>query len=516
MSAILPVNVEPAPAERASRTSRAGRRQILDRVNALRLPFRDLSYRFKIPFSVSVVILVTALIISAVLVVRSYQYLRQDLVTGAESLGKTLSRALLPVMLHDELWQAYEIAVTPFDKPGDLDNAQKVILVLDSRQQIYAASHPRLFRTLDPLAAVGPSYRTLSDVIALNRSTQPFVVEDVVPGHIAVAVPIVSEDGSRLGTLLLQYDEALFLPRFWSSVRQVGLSTLMVLAVLMPLGWYAGNRMVIPLMSLARAMRRVGSEPPAKVRAGLYLGGDEIGQLGRQFEVMLRELEHKQALEKQMIMADRLASMGRLTAGIAHEINNPLGGMLNAVNTCKRHGNADPITARTISLLERGLLQIKETLGALLVEARIESHALTRDDVEDVRTLVAPEVDRKALALRWDNRVASAVPLPSTQVRQVLINLLLNAVQAASADGDVACSVRQEPARLCIDITNDGRPLSAEQLEHLFEPFISETGTGLGLWVVYQITRQLGGEIRVSNGPPMTRFEVQIPLEAER
>ena len=130
------VTVEPAPAERASRTSRTGRRQILDRVNALRLPFRDLSYRFKIPFSVSVVILVTALIISAVLVVRSYQYLRQDLVTGAESLGKTLSRALLPVMLHDEMWQAYEMSVTPFDKPGDLDNAQKVTLVLDSRADL--------------------------------------------------------------------------------------------------------------------------------------------------------------------------------------------------------------------------------------------------------------------------------------------------------------------------------------------------------------------------------------------
>ena len=71
------------------------------------------------------------------------------------------------------------------------------------------------------------------------------MVEDVVPGHIAVAVPIVSDDCSLLGTLLLLYDEALFLPRFWSSVRQVGLSTLMVLAVLLPLGWYAGNRMVI-------------------------------------------------------------------------------------------------------------------------------------------------------------------------------------------------------------------------------------------------------------------------------
>ncbi len=55
--------------------------------------------------------------------------------------------------------------------------------------------------------------------------------------------------------------------------------------------------------------------------------------------------------------------------------------------------------------------------------------------------------------------------------------------------------------------------LSPAQLEHLFEPFSSEAGTGLGLWIVYQITQQLRGEIRVTNGPPLTRFEVRIPLE---
>ena len=261
-------------------------------------------------------------------------------------------------------------------------------------------------------------------------------------------------------------------------------------------------------------MRRVGSEPPARVRAGLYLGGDEIGQLGRQFDAMLRELDQKQALEKQMIMADRLASIGRLTAGIAHEINNPLGGMLNAVNTCRRHGSADPVTARTISLLERGLTQIKETVAALLVEAKIESHPLTPDDLEDVRTLVAPEVAKKRLAVHWDNRVQECVALPSTPLRQVLINLLLNAAQAANPGGYVSCKVGVEAGRLVADIGNDGKPLAAAQLEHLFEPFISDTGTGLGLWVVYQIVQQLGGEVLVSNGPPVTRFEVRIPLEA--
>jgi two-component system NtrC family sensor kinase len=515
MSAILPAGPALAPADEGHvPIARRWLGPWHGRLSGLRLPFRDLSYRFKIPFSVSVVILVTALIVSGVLIVCSYQYLRQDLVTGAESLGKTLSRALLPVMLHDELWQAYEIVITPFDKPDDLENADKVILVLDQRQQVYVSSHPDLFRTLEPLAAIGPSQSALSDLVARSQSTEPFVVENVVPGHIVVVVPILSEDGSRLGTLLLQYAEALFLPRFWATVRQVLLSTLTVLAILIPLGWFAGNRMAIPLLSLASAMHRVGSEPPSKIRAELYLaGGDEIGQLGRAFRGMLAQLEEKQALERQMIMSDRLASIGRLTAGIAHEINNPLGGMFNAINTFKHHGSADPVTARTISLLERGLTQIKETVGALLVEARIESHAVTREDLEDIRTLVAPEAAKKRLRIRWQNDIRGSVPLPSTPVRQVLINLLLNAVQAADERGHVHCRVAAGASSMSVCVENDGRLLSARQREHLFEPFLGDAGSGLGLWVTYQIVQQLKGEIGVDCGPLLTRFEVRLPIE---
>jgi signal transduction histidine kinase len=227
---------------------------------------------------------------------------------------------------------------------------------------------------------------------------------------------------------------------------------------------------------------------------------------------MLHELENKQALERQMIMSDRLASIGRLTAGIAHEINNPLGGMLNAINTCRHHGSADPVTVRTISLLERGLLQIKETVCALLVEARVESHALTREDLEDVHTLVAHEAAKKQLAVRWYNWLEETVALPSTLVRQVLINLLLNAINAAPAGGLVTCDVRVAEGALWMQVSNDGRHFPPEQLDRLFEPFASESGTGLGLWVVYQIVQQLRGSIRVSNGPPVTRFDLSFPV----
>jgi signal transduction histidine kinase len=106
-------------------------------------------------------------------------------------------------------------------------------------------------------------------------------------------------------------------------------------------------------------------------------------------------------------------------------------------------------------------------------------------------------------------------------VRQVLINLLLNAIQAAPVGGLVTCDVRAAPkaqgeeAALRLQVSNDGRHLEPEQLKRLFEPFTSETGTGLGLWVVYQIVQQLHGEIRVRNGPPVTRFELSFPVKGE-
>jgi two-component system, NtrC family, sensor kinase len=518
MSAILPRNPT-LSTERATAKDRNGSPRtwtwLRDRLKTPSLPFRDLSYRFKIPFSVSVVILVTTLIISVVIIAHSYRYLRQDLVTSAESLGRTLSRALLPIILRDEMWQAYEIVVTPFDANGEIDSGQKVIVVLDAHQHIYVSSHPRLFPTLQSLAAIDASHQALSDVVAKNQSKEPFLIEGVVPGHIVVGVPIVSDDGTRLGTLILQYAETLFLPRFWETVRQVAFSTLIVLVVLIPLGWYAGNRMVIPLLELSRALRRVGNDQPSKIGADLYVGGDEIGQLGRAFHGMLGELEEKQALEKQMIMSDRLASIGRLTAGIAHEINNPLGGMFNAINTFKHHGIADPVSARTLSLLERGLTQIKETVGALLVEARIESHALTREDVEDVQTLVAPEAGKKHLRIQWQSELKRTASLPSTPVRQVLINLLLNAIQAADERGHVRCRLMISEGFLRIHIENDGRPLSASQRAHLFEPFLGDAGGGLGLWVTYQIVQQLKGDIVVDCGPPLTRFEVRLPLQEQ-
>jgi signal transduction histidine kinase len=286
------------------------------------------------------------------------------------------------------------------------------------------------------------------------------------------------------------------------------------MAVLLPIGWYLGDRMVRPLIQLANCLGRVGRQPLEQIQCTLHEGSDEIGQLGVRFHQMLHELEQKQRLETQMVAAERLAAVGRLAAGVAHEINNPLGGMLNAISTYRRHGSADPVAEKTFGLLERGLQQIRDTVSALLVEARASSHDLTPQDVDDVATLLRPDAQKRAVRLSLENSLAAPLPVPASPVRQVLINLSLNAVQATPAGGAVHCRIHSGEGRLAIEVDNEGETIPAERLRHLFEPFVhhNPAGHGLGLWVTYQIIQQLQGRIDVESQAGCTRFTVLLPV----
>jgi len=126
---------------------------------------------------------------------------------------------------------------------------------------------------------------------------------------------------------------------------------------------------------------------------------------------------------------------------------------------------------------------LRISLAALLVEARLENHPLSSQEVEDTRTLLAADIRSKAIHLSWKNRLDEPVPLPSTLVRQILINLLLNATEAVQEDGHIACQVWMESGSLRLEVVNDGRHIDERQMDRLFEPFAEarERGTGLGL-----------------------------------
>lgn len=471
----------------------------------------DLSYRYKTPLSFSAIALAVALTVSAVLIWRAYGDSKQDLTASAERLSRSLARALVPAMLRDDVWGAYETIMTPLDKRAG-SPPSPILLVLDERGRVYVASEPSRFPTATDLAEADPALASLKAQI-LPSNGDARVVEDSAAARIYIVAPITHE-GGRLGAVVLSYASAFFLPRFYGAMQQVLFTTGAILVVLLPIGWYAGRRMARPLVHLTECVDQIGTLPPDAIECRLDFGSDEIGHLGNRFRLMLEQLKEKQALEKEMARTSRLAAVGRIAAGIAHEINNPLGGMLNAIGTLKRHGHPDPFTVKTMSLLERGLIQIKDIVAALLVEARLDSHPLTYHDIEDTRTLVSADIRRKGVRLSWKNKLDTPAPLPSTLVRQILINLLLNAIQAAHDNGRVECRIWCEPARLRIEIGNDGRHIDEKMMEHLFEPFAEthDRGTGLGLWVVHQIVDNLGGSIRAESRPGHTLFSVILPL----
>ena len=479
---------------------------------------RDLSLRYKIPLRGTFLVLVTATLVTGSLIVREYDELKQDLEAHAKSLGRVLANTLVGPIIHDDVWRVFEIVSSPAQPGNHAKSVQQaeVMMVWDARYRIYVSTRPNDYPMLADVAAVHPDLRAVLEAVRANSGGGQFAKDVEGSDMLYVVTPIVA-DGVALGTLVAAYAKSAFLPRFYAIARRAGLVTLLVLLVLLPASWYWGQRFARPLTQLVDNMGRVGATLPEAQELEVYEARDEVGQLGSAFRRMVEELREKQALEREVMQSERLAAVGRLAAGIAHEINNPLAGMLNAIDTFKHHGKVDPVSARTVSLIERGLRQIKDTVAALLVEARVESHPLTRQDVEDTRTLVLADAQRKRARFEWANEIEGNLPLPSTLVRQILINLLLNAVNAIEDGGRLSCRVARREQALHIEVANDGAHIAAEQMRHLFEPFASqrEARKGLGLWVTYQIVRQLGGEIEVRSQPGQTVFAARLPIQEE-
>jgi len=480
----------------------------------------DLSYRYKIPLWGSLLIIVTTLVVSGSLMFKAYDDMREDLFIRSSGLAHRLSDSLFQPMIDQDVWRLFEIINAPLDRANSKDILlPSTILILDNELKVVVASNPMLVPIGTRVDQLTPEYAILVasiQKIKINDSPS-YDLHD--QKNYYVTAPI-SNEGYKLGSVIVVHSKDVLWPRFIRIASHGALTGLLVLAILLPANWYWGRRLSRPLVLITERMKMLDSDNVQDLKEVVYPYQDEVGHLFQAYLRMLTEHSAKQALEKQIVHSERLAAVGHLAAGVAHEINNPLGGMLTAIDTLKSFGHKnnrefDARTAKTISLMERGLTQIKETVGALLVEARVRNRALEPQDFEDIRSLVVPQAQSKQLLLDWRSNLTRSLPLQANQVRQILINLLLNAIHAANEQGQVICSVEEQGAVLRLSVENDGAQLSTDQISHLFEPFspLSKSGHGLGLWVTYQIVQQLGGTITVEQPQDNVRFSVSLPFE---
>ena len=476
----------------------------------------NLSFRHKIPLWTSFLISFSILVVGTALMTRVYEDMKSAVVISAENLGHTLANTVAPTLLHDDVWRAFEIVRSPIrgesaQTPVEVD----AVVVLTRDCKIFVSSHPEPLPMLVEAATLGADWKLLCAQLGA-RKKWPLVLEPDQSSYLYVVLPVTDND-ARLGYLVLRFAKSVFHPWFIDTIWAAFGIGLLVLAVLIPINWYWGSRMAKPLVDLAQRMGTMLEAPPEPLPPDFYPYHDELGQLFQAYDQMALALRDKAALENEVVKSERLAAIGQLTAGIAHEINNPLAGLITAVDTLRLRRDLDPRALRHLDLIDRGLTQIRDTVAALLVQTRVQVRPLNQHDLEDIHTLIQPEISKRRIRLEWSAAMPEELPAPASLVRQILINLLLNAVQAAAEGGHVSLWLgRREGSEswLSLVVRNDGTLLGEEQLAHLFEPFASTRagGHGLGLWVTYQIVTQLNGRIAARNIDGQVEFVVNLPL----
>ena len=471
---------------------------------------KPISYRYKIPLSLVVSALLTALTLGVAISYETYRNIVADRTAEGERMIYALSPALTQALKHENIWLAYTLLRGPSELQPGKGMRASTLVVLDREGHVFVSNEPRKFRIGKTLEQIPGIYRQLFDNIRNHTTLQPHQL--LLADQLVLANGLYSE-GSFNGLFVVAYPVQSFWYRFLQIVSHGAWVLLLVLLPLTLIGWFWGRRMVDPLVQLSHCMVKVRTGDIEKLRCQIPQGQDEIGELARRFQQLLMDLREKQMLEQKLIGQERMAAIGRLAASVAHEINNPVGGMLVALDTWREHGSADGSPAKLLDLIERGLNQVKDTVSALLVESRGEFRPFAAHDIDDVKTLLLAHPSPPGSKFHWDAPLDSEVDVPATAVRQILLNLLTNALQAIGPGEEVFVQVRHDGEGLRIEISDTGEPIARENLSLLFEPFQSrrEGGTGLGLWITYQIVEQLCGDIEVVSNTGLTSFKVFLP-----
>jgi signal transduction histidine kinase len=232
--------------------------------------------------------------------------------------------------------------------------------------------------------------------------------------------------------------------------------------------------------------------------------------------------EDRARLEEQLRHADRLATLGQLAAGVAHELNEPLGNVLGFAQLASKHGPLDPLVQEDLDKIVNASLFARDVIKKLMLFARQTPPNKTEVDlnkvVSDGLALLGGRCTKQGIDV--ENRLASDLPLITAdegQVNQVLVNLVVNAIHAMPGGGSLCIDTESIDGSVLLRVRDTGVGMSEDVLEKIFLPFYTtkdvDEGTGLGLAVVNGIVTSHGGFIKVESAPGEgSTFEVSIPV----
>ena len=479
-------------------------------------PLRTIQGKFTLYLSTFVIVIMSGL--SFWTISREKKLMENGIIREGIALVESLAISCTNTMLYEEVGLVDESGlldnyISDLMKKNDLDI--RYAMILNPQGEVIAHGSR---------AEVGNIYR--DSVTQRALSAKDTLRQYPSPDLLDIATPLAIAS-KRWGTLRigisLEYLRNEISLLVW---RYVLFTALFIIAAIAINGILFGL-ITKPLKSLAEEMDSMRFQEDV---SGLSVNRrDEIAIIQQSFYRMVKNLkadeEERERTRKNLFFTEKMVAIGKLTAGLAHEINNPLGGILNCIYHFKKRGQSTEQRQEYLDLMEEGVRRIQRRVTNLLEYARNPSLERSATDFRALmtRTLALLDYQIKKNRISVEEEIAEALPLveiDKDQMGQVLLNILLNAVQAMPDGGVLRVNALVAAERLVVTVSDTGEGIPAEILSKVFDPFFTTKkegqGTGLGLWLSQKIIEQHGGTIHVTSREKQgATVEIIIPLSSK-
>ena len=363
--------------------------------------------------------------------------------------------------------------------------------------------------------------------LAADRVNQPSTTtyESTDKGWVLEAVQPLRVAGKRWGVVRIGFDanptyrEIQFM--VFLLIGLTGIVTLVTLAVL----YFTIGRLTNSLRQLVTLMDDTNLESDAPFV--IPDRNDEVGFLLRHFDMLRRRLAQSRSdlmsIQQQIYQAEKLASIGRLASGVAHEINNPLHGIKSALYSIQKEPQNQVQAREYLQLIDEGINYIHVVVNKLLGFARQQPTTMESVNVNELVNKVLWLLDYKLrqknakVQLELDSDLPS-IRADSQLISEVIMNLVLNSFDALGQGGRIEIHTKHDGGEIIrLQVKDNGTGIPEENIKKIFDPFFTtkgpKEGTGLGLSVSLGIIETHGGSIQVRSTPSLeTEFTVTLPV----